>query len=138
MLRRSTQVENDVVGLELMSPAAENPPTLTEDGHYLLVGGRRWQASDPAMPEQLRTELVAELMSARRAVRTDPASARPRVQDAKVALGERGEPWWSHRPTVSGSAWRRRCARCCGTGNRRPQSVRATRPGWSVASPGGS
>lgn len=81
-----------------MSPAAENPPTLTEDGHYLIVDGRRWQASDPAIPDQLRAELVAELMSARRAAGTDPATARPRVQDAKVALGERGEPWWQPSP----------------------------------------
>ena len=63
-----------------------------------MVDGRR--ASDPAIPDPLRAELVAELMAARRAVgaaggdaeRT--AAARRRVQDAKVALGERGEPWW--------------------------------------------
>ena len=43
-----------------------------------------------------------ELMSARRAVKaaleasddTAERSARARVQDAKVALGERGQPWW--------------------------------------------
>lgn len=35
-------------------------------------------------------------MAARRLVRTDPEHARPRVQDAKVALGERGEAWWEH------------------------------------------
>ena len=48
-------------------------------------------------------------MSARRAVRTDPATARPRVQDAKLALGERGEPWWDE-PTVDGLAARRDAA----------------------------
>ena len=42
----------------------------------------------------MRVELVAELMDARRTVRKDPATARPRVQDAKLALGERGEVWW--------------------------------------------
>ncbi len=72
----------------------------TEDGHYLIVDGRRWQATDPAIPEKFRKELVAELMAARRDVRTTPATARPRVQDAKVALGERGEPWW--QPTPAG------------------------------------
>jgi hypothetical protein len=66
----------------------------TDDSRYLVVDGRRWRATDPAIPEALRKELVAELMDARRAVKTDPASARPRVQDAKVALGERGDPWW--------------------------------------------
>jgi hypothetical protein len=33
-------------------------------------------------------------MAARRAVRDACSGARERVQDAKVALGERGEPWW--------------------------------------------
>jgi hypothetical protein len=72
----------------------------TEDGHYLIVDGRRWQATDPSIPEKFRKELVAELMAARRDVRTTPETARPRVQDAKVALGERGEPWW--QPTPAG------------------------------------
>ncbi|MEN3122511.1 DUF3253 domain-containing protein [Janibacter sp. LM] len=65
-----------------------------DDGRYVLVDGRRWRASDPAIPDALRAELVSELMAARRAVRTDPGTARPRVHDAKVALGERGHPWW--------------------------------------------
>ena len=61
-----------------------------------MVDGRRWRATDPGIPERLRAELVAELMSARRAVGAGEgvASAEVRVQDAKVALGERGEPWW--------------------------------------------
>jgi hypothetical protein len=70
----------------------------TADGRYIVVAGRRWRATDPHIPEPFRQELVAELMSARRAVRTDPASARTRVQDAKVALGERGDPWWDPTP----------------------------------------
>jgi hypothetical protein len=76
--------------------AAERTP----DGRYLVVGGRRWRASDPHIPETLRAELVDELMAARRAVRDAHGDeqavgrARTRVQDAKVALGERGEPWW--------------------------------------------
>jgi uncharacterized protein DUF3253 len=74
--------------------------TMTEDGRFLIVGGRRWRATDPAVPEKLRQELVNELMAARRLVRTDPGTARPRVQDAKVALGERGDPWWE--PTADG------------------------------------
>ena len=66
----------------------------TPDGHHVVVDGRRWRASDPSIPDTLRQELVDELMAARRAVRTDEARARPRVQDAKVALGERGPKWW--------------------------------------------
>lgn len=75
-------------------------PERTPDGRYLVVNGRRWRATDPAIPEKLRVELVEELMAARRLVRTDEAQARPRVQDAKVALGERGEEWWA--PTQEG------------------------------------
>lgn len=81
----------------------EAPPTLstmaddverTEDGHHIVVNGRRWRASDISIPDNLRAELVAELMRARREVDRRGDEARPCVQDAKVALGERGEPWW--------------------------------------------
>ncbi|HTI34952.1 MAG TPA: DUF3253 domain-containing protein [Miltoncostaea sp.] len=90
-------------------------PERSPDGRFVIVDGRRWRASDPSIPDALRAELVAELMAARREVgaaagdaeRT--AAARRRVQDAKVALGERGEPWWE--PTSgSGRAARLRAA----------------------------
>lgn len=74
--------------------ASPPDPRLTPDGHHLVVDGRRWRATDPSIPQTFRAELVAELMTARRLVRTDPGTARPRVRDAKVALGERGRPWW--------------------------------------------
>jgi hypothetical protein len=73
-------------------------PEVTSDGRYVIIGGRRWRAADPSIPESLRAELVAELMAARRGVRVDPGTARPRVMDAKVALGERGDPWWDPTP----------------------------------------
>jgi hypothetical protein len=88
-------------------------PERTPDGRYLIIDGRRWRASDPTIPEAFRQELVDELMSARRAVgaaRGDDdrvRAARARVQDAKVALGERGEPWWE---TASESGRRDRLA----------------------------
>ena len=77
-------------------------PERTPDGRYIVVDGRRWRASDPGLPEERRQELVDELMSARRAVgaarRAGDAeaerAARDRVHAAKVALGERGTPWW--------------------------------------------
>ena len=75
-------------------------PERSEDGRWIVVDGRRWRATDPEIPDALRAELVAELMAARRAVGAarrageDEAEARARVQDAKVALGERGSPWW--------------------------------------------
>lgn len=97
---------DSVVGRTPAVPAAE-------EERYIVVGGRRWRATDPSIPEPLRTELVAELMAARRAVRAGHgdevavAAARHRVQDAKVALGERGAPWWepalaeAHRERVA-------------------------------------
>ena len=77
-------------------------PERTPDGHYVIIDGRRWRATDPSIPEERRKELVSELMSARRAVgaakrkgdERAEREARDRVHAAKVALGERGEPWW--------------------------------------------
>jgi len=74
----------------------------SEDERYLLIGGRRWRKADPAIPPRLASELVAELMDARRAVgaakrdgdETAERKARSRVHDAKLALGERGQAWW--------------------------------------------
>jgi Protein of unknown function (DUF3253) len=60
----------------------------------VTIAGHRQRARDPAIPEALRAELVAELMAARHEVRPDPSTAGPRVHDAEVALGEAGEPWW--------------------------------------------
>lgn len=73
----------------------------TEDGRYIVVGGRRWRATDPSVPEKLRTELVSALMTGRRGVKTRGDAARVMVHDAKVALGERGDPWWE--PTEEGT-----------------------------------
>ncbi|MGP5409663.1 DUF3253 domain-containing protein [Glutamicibacter ardleyensis] len=78
---------------KLMTPE-ENAPETTPDGHYLVINGRKWRASNPSIPPKLCQELVDELMSARRAVKEGKADARKRVNDAKVALGERGQPWW--------------------------------------------
>ena len=66
----------------------------TPDVHHIVVDGRKWRASDPGIPDKLRAELVSELMRARREVGRRGDEVRPCVQDAKVALGERGEPWW--------------------------------------------
>jgi hypothetical protein len=82
-------------------PLSPPGPELSADGHFVIVDGRRWRACDPGIPKQLRGELVAELMSARRAIGHGDIAARDRVQDAKTALGERGEPWWEP-PTPEG------------------------------------
>lgn len=77
-------------------------PPVTPDGRYIVVDGRLWRASNPALPDTVRQGLVEALMAARRAVKAaleagDPdalGSARSRVHSAKEALGERGEVWW--------------------------------------------
>jgi|GEM_PF-480483 len=74
----------------------------SDDERFFVMKGRRWRRTDPDIPEDLNQQLTKELMSARRAVKaakasgveTDLRAARARVQDAKVALGERGQPWW--------------------------------------------
>lgn len=75
---------------------------MSENERYIEVDGQCWRRTDPSIPESLESELVSELMSARRAVKTAKddedeealGTARERVHDAKLALGERGKPWW--------------------------------------------
>ena len=74
----------------------------TPDGHYVIIDGRKWRATNPNLPEDVRQKWVNELMSARRAVgaakkaddKEAEDAARDRVQTAKEALGERGPKWW--------------------------------------------
>ncbi len=85
----------------------------TADGRYVVVRGRRWRAADPALPPDVAVLLRRELMSARRAVgaalRAEDAhaerAARDRVGAAKVALGERGTPWWDQSPDERRARW---------------------------------
>lgn len=81
----------------------------TADGHYVIIDGRKWRATNPHLPEAERQKWVDELMSARRAVgralkakdETAQKAARERVQVAKVALGERGPKWWENETPPS-------------------------------------
>jgi hypothetical protein len=76
---------------------------VTPDGRYFVVRGRLWRMSNPALDTETRDRLVRELMAARRAVaqarragdEAAEAEAHVHVDEAKVALGERGPPWWS-------------------------------------------
>ena len=86
------------------------PPELTPDGRYVVVDGRRWRASDPAIPRERREELQRVLMAWRREVRRvrgtgDETAARAGVQAAKVALGERGTPWWDQTADERRARW---------------------------------
>ncbi len=81
---------------------ARKPIERTPDGRYIVVDGRRWRATDPTLPPQQRQALVNDLMQARRDIarakrlndQDAEREARQRVHAAKVALGERGTPWW--------------------------------------------
>lgn len=74
----------------------------TPDGRYFVVKGRLWRLADPNLSAQHKSELVSELMRARRAVKTarqagDPGAetaAHHAVDISKQALGERGPVWW--------------------------------------------
>ena len=78
-------------------------PLLTPDGRYIVVRGRLWRATNPALAEPERQRLVQVLMDARRAVKVARAAAdrdaeeaaHRAVDAAKQALGERGPVWWT-------------------------------------------
>src|ERR1700712_5692615 len=93
-----------------LAPAALTVSTLdpvtqlvTPDGRYLVVRGRLWRCTDPSLAPADRDRLTHELMDARRAkkaaLRADDQAgveaAKTAVDDAKVALGERGPVWWT-------------------------------------------
>ena len=85
-------------------------PERTPDGRYVVIDGRRWRATDPDIPEERAAELRKVLMAWRREVRrtkgTDEERAsRDGVQAAKVALGERGTPWWEQTDAERRARW---------------------------------
>lgn len=77
-------------------------PPLTLDNRYIVVRGRLWRAANPHLPGAEREQLVKALMAARRAVgaarmsgdKTAEDGAHRDVNEAKIALGERGPVWW--------------------------------------------
>lgn len=74
----------------------------SDDERWLVIDGRRWRRTDPALPDDLAAALRSHLGRARAAVRTAKraedddavADARRRVGLAKAGLGERGPRWW--------------------------------------------
>ena len=89
-------------------------PERTADGRYLIIDGRRWRASDPAIPEARRRQLVGELMDARRA----------------VAAGGGGATRWTERQTVDGVDG----IQCASTASRIASGT-ASRPTWRSTAP---
>ncbi|KAK9895473.1 hypothetical protein P389DRAFT_197530 [Cystobasidium minutum MCA 4210] len=74
----------------------------TPDEHYIIVNGRKWRATDPAIPEAEFEELKHFLALGRSGSRKsktksedDIKAARQYTALAKLGLGERGQPvWW--------------------------------------------
>jgi hypothetical protein len=91
------------------------PYPVTPDGRYFVVRGRLWRCTNPALTEETRQQLTAELMAARRQKgaalragdRAGVEAAREAVDAAKRKLGERGEVWW----TDGAQDWNRHLAR---------------------------
>ncbi|MFH9705812.1 hypothetical protein ACH4MW_06565 [Streptomyces luteogriseus] len=98
---------------------AHRSPEKTPDGHFVVIGGRKWRATDPSIPEEIAARLRRHLMSARRAVRSATTkgdadaekAARARVNRAKTALGERGTPWWEQPENERRRRWEEGLAR---------------------------
>ncbi len=75
----------------------------TPDGRYFVVKGRLWRCNNPSLKENVKEQLVKQLMDARRQVKQAKkqadevalSKARTQVNTAKVALGERGPVWWN-------------------------------------------
>lgn len=90
-------------GMASFQPAAPCSFPVTPDRRYFVVRGRLWRRTNPELPEQDRTRLVADLMRSRQqvkeALRNKDAesenTARRAVDAAKRGLGERGTPWWT-------------------------------------------
>lgn len=85
-------------------------PKKTSDGRYVVINGRRWRATDPAIPELRRAELTRTLMAWRREVRrangtAEESTARAGVHATKIALGERGAPWWEQSYPEREARW---------------------------------
>jgi hypothetical protein len=86
-------------------------PATTNDGHHVVINGRKWRATDPLIPAERRSELTRILMAWRRDVRRTKGTAQEKkaragVQAAKVALGERGTPpWWEQTDAQRRERW---------------------------------
>ena len=81
-----------------------------QDERWLVVDGRRWRRTDPAVPADELSRLKSHLGRGRSGVRTarDDAeleATRHRTRLAKVGLGERGTPWWEQTDAERRERW---------------------------------
>ena len=70
-----------------MTAEVSQGPERTPDGHYIVVRGRLWRATNPNLPVKRREQLVATLMDARRQLR---GQAAPEIR-AAARSGGRGQ-----------------------------------------------
>ena len=82
----------------------------TDDEKWLVVDGRRWRRTDPAIPADALARLKSHLGRGRSGVRTatsdeELAAKRRRTQRAKEGLGERGTPWWEQTGAERRERW---------------------------------
>ncbi len=82
----------------------------SEDEKWLVVDGRRWRRTDPAIPDDVLARLKSHLGRGRSGARTagseaELAATRHRTQLAKVGLGERGTPWWEQTDSQRRDRW---------------------------------
>lgn len=87
---------------------ASDPPS--EDEKWLVIDGRRWRRTDPAVPEAELARLKSHLGRGRSGVRSaateaELAATRHRTQLAKVGLGERGPKWWEQTDAERRERW---------------------------------
>lgn len=82
----------------------------TDDEKWLVVDGRRWRRTDPAIPADALARLKSHLGRGRSGVRTaasddELAATRRRTQLAKEGLGERGTAWWEQTDAERRERW---------------------------------
>lgn len=82
----------------------------TDDEKWLVVDGRRWRRTDPAIPADALARLKSHLGRGRSGVRTaasddELAATRRRTQLAKEGLGERGTAWWKQTDAERRERW---------------------------------
>ncbi|WP_210651034.1 hypothetical protein [Nocardioides sp. SYSU D00065] len=82
----------------------------TDEEKWLVVDGRRWRRTDPAIPAAELARLKSHLGRGRSGVRSAAddaalAATRHRTQLAKVGLGERGTPWWEQSEEERRHRW---------------------------------